>query len=348
MKLNRNYCLIAFLFIVILFCSLGNNILEGFNTALEVQRAGATSASNEESQYQKMMQGEGLDQSNYNTNFNSNSDFNMASNSGSNSVPPPNVTKANCSKYPNYSWNYNHQSDKIGCHLLDINACANNTVWSDTEKQCVTQGVLTQSLKNSSNKSKPKTVGGDTDYYGCKPSAGEKWCDSLQTCIQPWETTCPPNKPQPTPKPGNDYCGNGTIWDKIKKMCITDPNTPSNNSNNSNNYPTDDNFNYHDNYNQTTKIKNKQSNIFGLDSLDSKSNIPSDQQDQYMLKSQMVPPVCPACPPVTTCSGNKKVQPCPPCARCPEPAFDCKKVPNYNSTNTDYLPRPMLNSFSQF
>jgi hypothetical protein len=41
-------------------------------------------------------------------------------------------------------------------------------------------------------------------------------------------------------------------------------------------------------------------------------------------------------------------QPCPPCGRCPEPSFDCKKVPNYASTNSEYLPVPVLNDFSQF
>ena len=40
--------------------------------------------------------------------------------------------------------------------------------------------------------------------------------------------------------------------------------------------------------------------------------------------------------------------PCPPCARCPEPSFECKKVPNYNSANDDYLPRPVVNDFSSF
>ena len=44
----------------------------------------------------------------------------------------------------------------------------------------------------------------------------------------------------------------------------------------------------------------------------------------------------------------EKPQPCPPCARCPEPSFDCKKVPNYSSTNSEYLPVPVLNDFSQF
>lgn len=41
-------------------------------------------------------------------------------------------------------------------------------------------------------------------------------------------------------------------------------------------------------------------------------------------------------------------EPCPACARCPEPSFDCKKVPNYSSTNSEYLPMPVLNDFSTF
>ncbi len=41
-------------------------------------------------------------------------------------------------------------------------------------------------------------------------------------------------------------------------------------------------------------------------------------------------------------------QPCPPCARCPEPSFECKKVPNYSSANTGHLPVPILSDFSQF
>ena len=49
------------------------------------------------------------------------------------------------------------------------------------------------------------------------------------------------------------------------------------------------------------------------------------------------------------CNRPATVPPCPPCERCPEPAFDCKRVPNYNSvTSNEYLPRPVLNDFSQF
>ena len=77
--------------------------------------------------------------------------------------------------------------------------------------------------------------------------------------------------------------------------------------------------------------------------------------DKYMLKSHVVPPVCPKCPDFVLNAKElrKKMKescpPCPPCARCPEPSFDCKKVPNYTSSNVDnYLPKPMLTDFSNF
>lgn len=74
------------------------------------------------------------------------------------------------------------------------------------------------------------------------------------------------------------------------------------------------------------------------------AQIPSGHEDLYILKSEIVPPVCPKCPTYEGSVKDKKCTPCPPCARCPEPAFECKKVPNYNATN-EWLPG--LN-FSQF
>ena len=76
--------------------------------------------------------------------------------------------------------------------------------------------------------------------------------------------------------------------------------------------------------------------------------IPPGQEDMYILKSEVVPPVCPVCPQAAVCPKQEKCQPCPPCARCHEPAFECKKVPNYSSSNDNYLPRPVLADFSQF
>jgi hypothetical protein len=79
------------------------------------------------------------------------------------------------------------------------------------------------------------------------------------------------------------------------------------------------------------------------------SQIPAGQEDMYILKSEIVPPVCPACPTSTACPRQEKCPPCPACARCPEPAFECKKVPNYNAAaGNDSLPTPVLNDFSSF
>ena len=78
------------------------------------------------------------------------------------------------------------------------------------------------------------------------------------------------------------------------------------------------------------------------------SEIPEGDEDLYMLKSQMVPPVCPRCPDAAVCPREKPCPSCPPCARCPEPAFSCKKVPNYTSQNQTELPLPMLNTFASF
>jgi hypothetical protein len=90
----------------------------------------------------------------------------------------------------------------------------------------------------------------------------------------------------------------------------------------------------------------------GLESMNNgvrKEDIPEGDEDLYILKSEIVPPVCPKCPDVNLdelCPKNEKCPPCPACERCPEPAFECKKVPNY-SARTD-LPQPFVTDFSQF
>jgi hypothetical protein len=78
------------------------------------------------------------------------------------------------------------------------------------------------------------------------------------------------------------------------------------------------------------------------------SQIPRGQEDMYILKSEVIPPVCPACPAAAACPRQESCPPCPACARCPEPSFECKKVPNYNAIDNDYLPAPVLSDFSSF
>jgi len=82
-----------------------------------------------------------------------------------------------------------------------------------------------------------------------------------------------------------------------------------------------------------------------------RSQIPPGQEDLYILKTEIVPPVCPACPNVINKCDDKSSEKCPPCpapARCPEPSFTCTKTPNYKAFNPDYLPVPVLSDFSTF
>jgi hypothetical protein len=81
-----------------------------------------------------------------------------------------------------------------------------------------------------------------------------------------------------------------------------------------------------------------------------KSQIPPGEEDKYILKSQVVPPVCPKCPDVQCSSSfdESKCPACPACARCPEPNFTCEKIPNYNAFNPKTMPLPVLSDFSNF
>lgn len=81
-----------------------------------------------------------------------------------------------------------------------------------------------------------------------------------------------------------------------------------------------------------------------------RSQIPPGEEDLYILKSQVVPPVCPKCPDPILYNGNdtNKCPPCPPCSRCPEPSFTCEKVFSAKSVNSSYFPMPVLNDFSTF
>ena len=156
------------------------------------------------------------------------------------------------------------------------------------------------------------------------------------------------------------------IQDNISQA-IEDNITPQNNDN----YECDNNNNNNNNYNNNVN----------------KLSMPPNR-DLYMLKSEIVTPTCPVCKEsinynkqsrknnnnninnnnsnnnsnnnnnnknnnnnneLITTTAPEKCPPCPACARCPEPAFECKKVPNYKSTSNDYLlPVPVLNDFSSF
>ena len=163
----------------------------------------------------------------------------------------------------------------------------------------------------------------------------------------------------------NNYISTGNTDDKSDdssdneldiEMYIKKNNNNNNNNNNKQKNKQKNNNNYNNNNNNDNNQKPQHDNRLrggvrgsaGQEGLLSKTNIPEGDEDLYILKSEVIPPVCPACPNVTACPTNKAPPPCPPCARCPEPSFDCKKVPNYSSNNSEYLPRPVLADFSQF
>lgn len=75
------------------------------------------------------------------------------------------------------------------------------------------------------------------------------------------------------------------------------------------------------------------------------SDIMPGKEDLYILKSEIVPPVCPKCPDATVCPRKEPCPPCPACERCPDPSYECKLVPNYEVGN---FPKPVLNDFSTF
>jgi len=80
------------------------------------------------------------------------------------------------------------------------------------------------------------------------------------------------------------------------------------------------------------------------------NSVPPGDEDLYILKSQIVPPVCPVCPPsiIKKCDKEKECGPCP-IQRCPTAPFKCVKQPDYsNPAVKQYLPIPVLSSFSTF
>ena len=68
------------------------------------------------------------------------------------------------------------------------------------------------------------------------------------------------------------------------------------------------------------------------------TDIPAGDEDLYILRSE-----------VASLLNKPANTPCPPCGRCPEASFTCKKVPNYNNVHSqNFLPKPVLNDFSTF
>ena len=76
-----------------------------------------------------------------------------------------------------------------------------------------------------------------------------------------------------------------------------------------------------------------------------------EDSDKYILKSQIVPPVCPKCPDVTVCPNNNNNNNS--TGFVPQPFANKDYLYGYNVApgmplTAAYEPRPMLTDFSQF
>jgi hypothetical protein len=150
-----------------------------------------------------------------------------------------------------------------------------------------------------------------------------------------------------------------SINDSSSSSNNIDKYTSYNNDNNNNNVDDNNITNISQNDNSKPLITNYDSSSYynskqGFNNGIPASEIPKGSEDLYILKSQIVPPVCPVCPSpiVKNCDKSRKCPPCPAPQRCPsESDFICKKEPNYQNINSNVqkmLPLPVLNSFSSF
>ena len=173
--------------------------------------------------------------------------------------------------------------------------------------------------KNEDGSNCPEPVGGCiSTQYGCCPDNTTAKNQDGSNCNQPQP---PQPQPQPQPQPEPQPQPQPQPQSSVSASTYTGPAG-----------------------NSATAITGPQGNTAVITG----SDIPPGDEDLYILKSEVIPPVCPACPTVSSCPSQEPPPPCPPCARCPEPSFECKKVPNYSTNNDQYLPRPVLADFSQF
>jgi hypothetical protein len=190
----------------------------------------------------------------------------------------------------------------------------------------------------------PPVVGGCAGtQYGCCPDNVTAKTDSNGSNCAPYPPPPPPPLPPPPPPPplpppsgcaGTQYgcCTDNvtTKTDSSGSNCAPYPPPPVQPITNTVFIPPPKQFNV-TNYETTTNNESVDSSSTGATGATGSTDSTNSTDS-----SSLITPTCPT------------PQPCPPCGRCPEPSFDCKKVPNYASTNSEYLPMPVLTDFSQF
>jgi len=379
-------CLIGLLFIVLLYCCLGTRSLEGltsgqpnlgpggiyqgggnnndYDPAKEVAQAGREHQQESLNQYERTLNNEGLGCSEYDENG-----YCVENNAkNKNSYPGDYSSKKKCDD-AGFIWN----SALKKCEKNYPGKQGAGTYKYGTQSECEDAGFMWNSSKQTCDEDYPGKDGGGTnqnDGQNCPQNM--KWSEDENMCIH--------------------QCPEGMRWSHKKKKCVKKKNKTDNNETDDED---DDSGSWEDRFSKEWgQMKDKLNDFFNSNgngngngnnlekhySTDPKTGesqlaasypswamkrrdeIKPGDENLYILKSQIVPPVCPACPPViegggcpaackakcAPCPRPPPIPPCPPCERCPEPQFKCKKVPDYRNILPGNLPRPLLNDFSQF
>jgi len=394
MSNNMNLCLVALLVIILLYCCLGTiNISEGlsntnnsghnlgpggtqhnlgpggthqylsplppstYDPAKAVAEAGKKHAEQEGREYQREISGEcpyGMDKHGYCLE-------NNAKNKNSN--PGKYHNKKSCDN-AGFIWNNS------------LKKCENNlgpggTYKYRTRAECENAGFLWNESSNICETNYPGKDGSGTLNH-CPP--GMEWDHKKKMCVHTKKDKCPDgmhwNKSEGRCVHGKkDKCPDGMHWNSKKNKCVKDKSEHDSSSDESD-WEDDISNDWNNFKSNISKLfsqsqrqpMNQNAGTYPAHAVKRRHEIPPGDENLYILKSEIVPPVCPACPPViegggcpaackakcAPCPRPPPIPPCPPCERCPEPQFQCKKVPDYKNIIPGNLPRPLLNDFSQF
>ena len=370
MKLNLKYCLIGIAILIILYYCLGRNVFEGMEMStdneanFDVNKLSETnqlSSANGLADYTKHIEGELSDL----WDDKSNNPTNIPNNTYSPNNTSTNVRTTNSLDTSDASTGYTTGGHTIPASEDTIESSNESLLANNMNNPTPTMNNSVQLnggvLLQQSSEPQPTNTSTNTLNGTNNTNSTNNWFQNSLTSLFPSLSSSTQNNMPVQPTNNVQYSQTTSSGTPKAATQNTNVSTPSDASSNSLTSSSNTSDNYADAQHtcDTGMIWNQLANGCipnvsspnvsspSVSSLTSSSpnilpgaELPSGQSDKYILKSQIVPPVCPACPQPITCSGTseKKCQPCPACERCPEPSFECKKVPNYNSGNNSFLP----------
>jgi hypothetical protein len=355
----------------------------GYDPAKAVARAGRQHAQQEGKEYQSEIAGQcpyGMDNDGYCLENNA---------KNKNSYPDKYDNKKKCDN-AGFIWNN-------ALKKCEYNLGPGGTNQYGTRSQCENAGFIWNTSTNTCEFNYPGKNGGGTQNH-CPPGmewdhkkkmcvhtkkdkcpAGMHWNSKKNKCVHSKKDHCPAGMHWNEHKmmcehSKKDHCPNGMHWNSKKNKCVKDKSDSDSDSSSDSDWEDNmandwnqlksniSNFFNQNQQNNQNQPMNQNAGTYPAHAVKRRHEIPPGDENLYILKSEIVPPVCPACPPViegggcpaackatcAPCPRPPPIPPCPPCERCPEPQFQCKKVPDYKNIIPGNLPRPLLNDFSQF